>query len=139
LEILKTAFPSLVRMGVLTNPQNVGVPSTTRAMDSMAQALNVQVQYLGVRSTDELDATLAVAKARSNGVVLSDEQVISVGDSPRRIADFALSNRLPSIGPIDGAKSLRARVRRVEQPATERDVTWPAHVRVDIRRGPGQR
>jgi hypothetical protein len=40
---------------------------------------------------------------------------------------------------LHGAKSLRARVRRVEQPATERDVTWPAHVTVDIRRGPGQR
>jgi hypothetical protein len=40
---------------------------------------------------------------------------------------------------LHGAKSLRARVRRVEQPATERDVTWPAHVRVDLRRGPGQR
>jgi hypothetical protein len=36
---------------------------------------------------------------------------------------------------LHGAKSLRARVRRVEQPATERDVTWPAHVRVEIRRG----
>ena len=35
---------------------------------------------------------------------------------------------------LHGAKSLRARIRRVEQPATERDVTWPAHVRVDIRR-----
>jgi hypothetical protein len=35
---------------------------------------------------------------------------------------------------LHGAKSLRGRVRRVEQPATERDVTWPAHVRVDIRR-----
>ena len=39
---------------------------------------------------------------------------------------------------LHGAKSLRARVRRVEQPATERDVTWPAHVRVEIRRGPSQ-
>jgi hypothetical protein len=36
---------------------------------------------------------------------------------------------------LHGAKSLRARVRRMEQPATERDVTWPAHVRVEIRRG----
>ena len=36
---------------------------------------------------------------------------------------------------LHGAKSLRARVRRPGQPATERDVTWPAHVRVEIRRG----
>jgi len=35
---------------------------------------------------------------------------------------------------LHGAKSLRARVRRTEQPASERDVTWPAHVRVEIRR-----
>ena len=40
---------------------------------------------------------------------------------------------------LHGAKNLRARVSRVEQPATERDVTWPAHARVDIRRGPSQR
>jgi hypothetical protein len=37
---------------------------------------------------------------------------------------------------LHGAKSLRARVRRTEPPAAERDVTWPAHVRVEIRRGP---
>ena len=37
---------------------------------------------------------------------------------------------------LHGAKSLRARVQRPGQPATEREVTWPAHVRVEIRRGP---
>jgi hypothetical protein len=31
---------------------------------------------------------------------------------------------------LHGAKSLRARVRRRGQPADERDVNWPAHVRV---------
>jgi hypothetical protein len=35
---------------------------------------------------------------------------------------------------LHGAKSLRARVRRTEQRAAERDVTWPVHVRVDILR-----
>ena len=38
---------------------------------------------------------------------------------------------------LHGAKSLRARVRRLEQPATERDVTFPAHVRVEIPAGHG--
>jgi hypothetical protein len=33
---------------------------------------------------------------------------------------------------LHGAKSLRARVRRAEPPADERDVTWPAHVRVEV-------
>jgi hypothetical protein len=35
---------------------------------------------------------------------------------------------------LHGGKSLRARVRRTELPATERDVTWLAHERVEIRR-----
>ena len=39
---------------------------------------------------------------------------------------------------LDGANSPRARVRRTEQPGIERDVTWPAHVRVEIQRGPSQ-
>ena len=39
---------------------------------------------------------------------------------------------------LHGAKSLRARVQRAVEPATERDVTWPAHVRVEIRRGLSQ-
>jgi hypothetical protein len=40
---------------------------------------------------------------------------------------------------LHGGKSLRARVQRAGLPETERDMTWPAHVRVDIRRGPSQR
>jgi putative ABC transport system substrate-binding protein len=72
-------------------------------MDAMAQQLNVHAVFLDVRSPDELDAALAAAKAPGSGVVLSDEQVISVGDSPGRIADFALRNQLPSIGPVSYA------------------------------------
>jgi hypothetical protein len=39
---------------------------------------------------------------------------------------------------LHGAKSLRARVQQAVESATERDVTWPAHVRVEIRRGLSQ-
>jgi len=35
---------------------------------------------------------------------------------------------------LHGGKSLRARIRRPGVPETERDITWPAHVRVEIRR-----
>jgi hypothetical protein len=37
---------------------------------------------------------------------------------------------------LHGGKSLRARIQRPGLPETERYMTWPAHVRVDIRRGP---
>jgi hypothetical protein len=39
-------------------------------------------------------------------------------------------------GALHGGKSLRARIQRPGLPGTERDMTWPAHERVDIRRGP---
>ena len=35
---------------------------------------------------------------------------------------------------FQGGKSLRARIRRPGVPETEREIIWPAHVRVQIRR-----
>jgi hypothetical protein len=35
---------------------------------------------------------------------------------------------------LHGGKSLRAKIQRPGLPETERDMTWPAHVKVDIRR-----
>jgi putative ABC transport system substrate-binding protein len=106
LDILKTAYPAVVRVGVLSSSRNVASLGARRAMDSMAQSLNVQLQRLDVRNPEELDAALTgAAKAQTDGVVLADEQVISTGDAPRRIAEFALKNRLPSIGPADYARA----------------------------------
>jgi hypothetical protein len=39
---------------------------------------------------------------------------------------------------LHGAKVLRARIQRPGLPESEREMTWPAHVRVEIRRGQGQ-
>jgi hypothetical protein len=37
---------------------------------------------------------------------------------------------------LHGAESLRPKIRRPGLPKSEWDMTWPAHVRVEIRRGP---
>ena len=37
---------------------------------------------------------------------------------------------------LHGAKNLRASIQRPGLPESEREMTWPAHVRVDILRGP---
>jgi hypothetical protein len=36
---------------------------------------------------------------------------------------------------LHGGKSLRAKIQRPGVPETEREITWPAHVRVEIQRG----
>jgi putative ABC transport system substrate-binding protein len=104
LDMLKTALPALGRVGILTNTQNIAALGAKRTMNTMAQALNVQAQYLDVRNPDEIDTAFAGAR-EYQAVVLSDEQVIASGDSPRRIADLALRNRLPSIGPVAYAEA----------------------------------
>ena len=98
-ELLDAVQHFIKRSCQLTNFANIASDSSKRKMDSLAQTLNVQAQYLDVRRPDELDAALMAAKTQIQGIVVTDEQTISVGDSPRRIADFALMNRLPSIGP----------------------------------------
>jgi hypothetical protein len=35
---------------------------------------------------------------------------------------------------LHGAKTLRARIQRPGLPESEREITWPAHVRIEIRR-----
>jgi hypothetical protein len=37
---------------------------------------------------------------------------------------------------LHGGKSLRARIQRPGLPETEREMTWPAHERLEIRRDP---
>jgi hypothetical protein len=39
---------------------------------------------------------------------------------------------------LQAGKSLRTKVRRVGEPATERTVTWPAPVKLDIQRNPSK-
>jgi hypothetical protein len=39
---------------------------------------------------------------------------------------------------LHGAKTLRARIQRPGLPESEREMTWPAHVQVKVRRGTSQ-
>jgi putative ABC transport system substrate-binding protein len=67
LEILRTVYPAMARVGFLTNPQSVAGRGTLRAMEAMAQSLNVQLQLVDVRNPDDLESALAsLAKANES-------------------------------------------------------------------------
>ena len=76
-------------MAIIGNPvENAAVASLARPGGNITGSSffsDVQVQYLGVRSPDELDATLALAKAQSNGLVVSAEQVDHCGRLPETL------------------------------------------------------
>jgi len=96
LELLKTLIPDLQRAGVLMNPDNAVMATVVRAMVDRAQALNVKLQTVNVRALSELDTAFALAKARTEALVVPDEGLFIANG--RRIADLAMRGRLPSIG-----------------------------------------
>ena len=75
MDILKAAIPTLARVGLLINLDNVGAPSALRTFERMAQALNVTVQPLEVRRLDELDTMITAARTKTDALVVPDEQL----------------------------------------------------------------
>jgi putative ABC transport system substrate-binding protein len=88
LDILKTALPGLARVGALANPDNPATSSALKTMDSLAQAHKLKIEVLKVRRLDELDAMFAETKSRPEALVVPDEQLFTMGDSLRRLAEF---------------------------------------------------
>ena len=96
LELMKALNPSLARAGVLMNPDNPAMKSLIHVMEERAQALNVKLQFVNVRSLDELDAAFDLAKAQSEALTVIEDGLFIA--NARRIAELATRHRLPSIG-----------------------------------------
>jgi putative ABC transport system substrate-binding protein len=97
LELLKEAVPKLARVAVLYDPAS---PGTAREMQELlpvaARALGLTVQAWDVRAADGFEKVFAaLSKERPDGLyVLAGPLVRANG---KRIADFALKSRLPSM------------------------------------------
>ena len=85
-------------MATLVNPDNIATISYLRTFEQMAAGPQRPVQPLEVRRLDELDAAITAVKTKTEALVVPDEQLFSTGGTPRRIADLAIRNRMPSIG-----------------------------------------
>jgi putative tryptophan/tyrosine transport system substrate-binding protein len=98
LQLLKEALPKLSRVAVLKNPANTSTESQFRETESAARALAIEVQPVDVRDPKELELAFSVmAKARAGAfTVMGDPLFLS---QQKRIADLALTKRLPSVFP----------------------------------------
>jgi putative ABC transport system substrate-binding protein len=97
LEILKEAVPTITRVAILWNPENLtGVPQRNR-MALAAETLRVEPRMLEARSPREIDDAFAVAgRERLDGLlVLADPMLTS---QRKRIVDLAARARLPVAG-----------------------------------------
>jgi len=97
LELLKEAVPKVARVAVLYNPAN---PSSVLAVKEdllvAARALKLTIQPWEVRGADDFDRVFAaMGKQRPDGLYVLTSPVMRA--NAKRIADFALKSRLPSM------------------------------------------
>jgi putative tryptophan/tyrosine transport system substrate-binding protein len=96
LQLLTEAVPGLARVAVLWNASNPDMIKAFQETEAAAHALGVELQSLGVRGEDEIDAALETARrpAAQALVVLVDSLVSLKSLS---IIGFAASTRLPAM------------------------------------------
>jgi putative tryptophan/tyrosine transport system substrate-binding protein len=96
LELLKTLAPNVSSVAVLMNPDDPISVLGWNEFNISAQKLGMKVGSWNVRNTNELDQSLRDAvNARVNALVIMPNPVFVV--NLKRIADFALAERLPSM------------------------------------------
>jgi len=105
LELLKETAPKVSRVVVLWNSTNPGTALVFKQTQAAAQELGLQLQSLDVQSLSDLEGSLK-STTRSGAHALDVLRSQPIITQLRRIADFAVKNRLPSI--YDGSSFVEA-------------------------------
>jgi len=96
LELLKETTRKVSRIAVLWDSANPGTALVFKQTQAAAQELGLQLQSLDVQSVSDLEGSFKSA-TRSGAHALDVLRSLLVAIQLRRIADFAVKNRLPSI------------------------------------------
>lgn len=97
LELLKIAMPSIRKMGLLLKPDAAGNKSALEAMEGAARSLKLNLHVFEVRGPNEFEAAFkAMAKQRMDAVAIRQDPLLTLYPGP--IADFAITQKLPSVG-----------------------------------------
>jgi len=103
-ELIKEAFPSTQRVGVIFNPDNSINDRNLPAMEQISKGLKLGLQKFAVRSADDFkDAYSAMSKQRVDAVVLPEDDFLSATND--KVVELVSKQRLPSIGRADFAEA----------------------------------
>lgn len=96
LELLKQLTPSLRRVAVLWNADDLGMTLRYRAAEASAQALGITIQPLGVREPDDFDqAFTAINRDLPDAILMVTDSLTNL--NRKRVFVFASAHRLPAI------------------------------------------
>jgi putative ABC transport system substrate-binding protein len=98
LELLKEAVPTAVRVGLFVNPDNPGAGPLLDAARDAAPRLGLSIRALEVSTSTDLSRLLeALAREGVDAFWLPPEAFLLA--KRQQILDFALSHRVPAVGP----------------------------------------
>jgi len=96
LELLKETVPKLLRVVVLSHPNEPSYIQLRKEMELAAKALKIQIQFLDARSPKGVETAFREATKRHADAVLVPTTPI-VASQRAQIADLAVKNRLPAM------------------------------------------
>jgi putative ABC transport system substrate-binding protein len=98
LELLKEIIANLTRVAVLGNATEPGNPQTLRETQIAATAVGVQLQYLEIQRSEDIESAFsAIKRERAGAVILLRNPV--TGTHRKHALDIATKSRLPAIYP----------------------------------------
>jgi putative ABC transport system substrate-binding protein len=96
LELLKELLPRLARVAVLWNAANPYPAIVFKETQASGRTLGIEVQSLEVRSPDDFDGAFEIARRQRPDALITVEDPLTFSHR-KRIADFAVADRLPSL------------------------------------------
>ena len=103
-ELIKEAFPSTQRVGLLFNPDNSVNDRNVPAMEQTSKTLKLVLQKFAVRSAGDIkNAHSVMSKLRVDAVALPEDDFLSA--TKDNVVELVSKQRLPSIGRADLAEA----------------------------------
>jgi putative tryptophan/tyrosine transport system substrate-binding protein len=100
LALLKEAVPSVHRVAMLWNAEDLGMSLRYKAAEAQAHSLGIDVESLGVRAPNGFDTAFAAMTNRPPDAILMVSDVLTTLNR-KRVFDFAAQHKLPAIYEYD--------------------------------------
>ena len=101
LQILREVVPTVSRVAILWNSASPITPPQFKAAEAAAQELGVQLESLGVRTSDDFEKAFRTAMGRRAGALLVLDDFL-LTRQVTQVAALTVKNRLPALAGITG-------------------------------------
>jgi putative ABC transport system substrate-binding protein len=100
LEVLKDTFPSMRKIAMLWNADDLGMTMRYKTAEAAARRLGFEIQPLGVREPEDFAAAFsAMVRDRPDAILMVTDALTAL--NRKRVFEFAVQQKLPAIYEYD--------------------------------------